>query len=205
MPMSDAEQIQLVKNWWQRYSYYILLLVIVFLLTGFGWRYWQRYQSVNLERSSSLYMKMVEALELQKSDEVKLFGENLIKDHKHSVYASLGALILAKDAVQVGDLKSAAERLKFVIKKSPSKKLRQLARIRQARVLIAMKKPQEALALLKSVDDEGALLQTKEAMGDALVASDVDGALKAYREADRIDQQQKRSLAPLLKIKMQQF
>ena len=204
MPISDKEQIQIVKSWWKEYGYYILFTVVFFMIANFSWQYWQRQKHFRLENASMIYTQMLSALEQQKGEESKLFGEQLIKKYSSSPYASLAALILAKDAVSSGNLKMAQEKLQFVIKKAPSKTLRQLARIRVARVLIAIEKPREALDLLTTVDDKSYDAEVNEAFGDALLALDkTDEAEKAYRKAQHLSVNKAQS--PLLKMKLQQF
>jgi predicted negative regulator of RcsB-dependent stress response len=203
MPMSDKEQMQIVKSWWQEYGYYLLFSVIFVLVTNFGWRHWQQYQNVRQEQASTMYMYMVTLLEQHKKDEVKLYGEKLVKDYAKSPYASLAALILAKEAINANDLKLADERLQFIIKKSSSKKLRQLARVRDARVLIAMKKSQEAITLLSAVDDDTYLAEVNEILGDAWSSLGKSSeAEQSYNKAKSINAKRKAG-SPLLKMKMQ--
>lgn len=206
MPMSDKEQMQMVKAWWKEYGYYLLFTVIIFMAVNIGWRYWHRSHNAALEYSSAIYMQMlVSATEQKKDEETTLFGERLINDYSKSPYASLAALLLAKNAVEKGDLKLALEKLQFAMKKAPSKNIRQLARIRAARVLIAMKKSQEALDVLKSVDDKDYLAETNEVVGDAyLDLGKVKEAEQAYRKAEHLSED-KKAQSPLLKIKLQQF
>ncbi len=205
MPMSDKEQMQIVKGWWKEYGYYLLFTILFVIVANFGWHRYQQYQNVRLEQASNMYMNMLNLMDQKKNDELKLYGEKLIKDHKGSPYASLAALILAKEAVKVNDLKLADERLRFAIKKAPDKKVRQLARIRDARVLIAMKKSQEAIKLLGSIDDNGYLAEINEVLGDAFLdLGRLSEAEQAYRKAETADANKKLRL-PLLKMKMQRF
>ncbi|MBU0745135.1 MAG: tetratricopeptide repeat protein [Gammaproteobacteria bacterium] len=205
MSMSDKEQVQMVKGWWQEYGYYLLFTVVIFLAINFGWRYWHRHHNFTLEYSSAIYMQMLTTADQKKDEESKLFGESLIKDYPRSPYASFAALLLAKDAVEKGDLNTAFERLQFAMKKAPSKNIRQLARIRAARVLIAMKKSREALDLLNSVDDKDYAAETSEAFGDALLElGNTKEAELAYRKAQKLSEG-KIPPSPLLKIKLQQF
>ena len=204
MPVSDKEQIEIVKSWWKEYGYYILFSIVVFMSANFGWRYWQQYSHSRLESASVIYTQMLTAIERQKKEELKLFGEKLIKNYSSSPYASLAAFILAKDAVVSGNLKIAEDKLRFAIKNSSSKTLRQLARIRAARVLIALGKSHEAVDLLTPVDDKGYDAEVSEAFGDALLAlGKVDEAEKAYRKAQHLSVD--RAQSPLLKMKLQQF
>lgn len=204
MPTSDKEQIQMVKDWWKQYGTTIVVAVLVFAITNFGWRYWQQYKNRRVERASTNYTQMLVAFEQQKNDEAKLYAKHLIQDDPKSSYAGLAALMQAKLAVQTGDLKLAQEQLQFVIKKSSSNTLRQLARIRSARIFLTTKQPQEALNLLAMIDDEAYKAEISEVSGDALLAlGKVAEAKQAYQKAKDLTASGAKS--PLLQLKMQQF
>lgn len=199
MPTSDKEEMQMIKDWRKRYGTVILIAILVFALANFSWRYWQKYKQVQMERASTNYTQMLMALDKQKNDEIKLYATNIIKNYPRSSYASLAALMLAKIAVTSNDFKLAEQQLQFVIKKSPSDALRQLARIRLARIFLATKKPQEALNLLKTVDDDAYNDEVNEVSGDALLSlGKVSEANQAYKKV-------KDAKSSLLKLKMQQF
>lgn len=201
MPISNAEQMQIAKSWWREYGSYVLFSVIAFMLFNFGWRYWQQYKQARLEQASVAYTQMLTAIEQKKTEEVKLFGERLIANYSRYPYASFAAFMLAKDAVQNNDLPAAVEKLRFVVKKSSNKTLRQLANIRVARVLLAMKKPEEALKQLTHVYDKAYLVEINEATGDSYLAlGKVAEAEKAYNKA-----KDSSAVSPLIKMKLLQF
>jgi predicted negative regulator of RcsB-dependent stress response len=204
MPTSDKEQIHMVKDWWKRYGAAVLIAVLVFAATNFGWRYWQRYKHARIGRASNNYMQMLVAFGQQKNDEAKLYVKHLMQDDSTFAYASLAALMQAKIAVQAGDLKLAQEQLQFVIKKSSNDTLCQLARIRLARVFLATKQPQEALNLLATVNDDAYQAEISEISGDAFLAlGRVFEAKQSYQKAK--DMTAKGAKSPLLQLKMQQF
>ena len=203
MQTSDQEQIQMVKDWWKRYGGYIVSAILVVAVISFGWRYWQHYQQRRIERASINYAQMLTALDQQKQEEVKLYAQQLMKDYAKSAYASMAALALAKIAVQDGDFSLAYEQLQFVLTKSSSSALKQIARIRAARVLLATKKPQAALDILATVDDAAYQAEIAEVSGDALFQlAKVAEAKQAYQKAKNLETTVK---LPLLQLKMQQF
>jgi predicted negative regulator of RcsB-dependent stress response len=201
---SDNEQIQIIKDWWKQYGNSILLGIVIFAVINFGWRYWQQYQHQYIERASITYAQMSRASEQQKDDEVKLYAERLIQNYNKSPYAGLAALKLAKIAVQKHDLKLAREQLQFVITKSSNNALRQIARIRAARILLSEKQPQAALDLLATIDNGAYLTEVNEISGDALsILGKVAEAKQAYQNAK--DTETGETKSPLLKLKMRQF
>ncbi len=205
MPMSDKEQIDLVKSWWKEYGYYILFTIALVLLVNFGWRYFHNYRQHNLEYTSASYLKMLEYYDQKKVDEYQAIAKQLINSHKSSVYASLAALLLAKDDISAGNYQEASAQFNFVIKKSPAKNLRQLARLRLARVLIETKKYADALQLLQKVDDKGYKAAIEEARGDALFKlGRLDEARVSYQQAKDLRAGNELQ-PPLLKAKLQQL
>ena len=199
MSTSDNEEIQLIKDLWKRYGSTILICALIFAVTNFGWRYWQGNKQHKMELASTNYTQMLVAFEQQKNDEAKLYAKRLMQDCPKSSYASLAALMLAKLAVQSNDLKLAGEQLQFIIKKSSNNTLRQITKIRLARVFLELKRPQDALNLLITTDDDAYKDEINEISGDALMA------LGKTSEAKLSYQKVKETKSPLIKLKMQQF
>lgn len=204
MPMSDKEQIQLIKNWWKEYGNSVLIALLVFAAVNFSWHYWKQYKYTQMERSSLTYTQLLSVVEQQKLDDIQLFSNKLINDYPRSPYASLAAFILAKEFVQKGDFKQALEKMQWVMAHTHKKSFSQLARIRAARLLVELKRPKESLELLAKVDDAAFGAAIEEAKGDAMIASgDNQGAEQAYQKALVLATGEAKS--PLLKMKIEQF
>jgi predicted negative regulator of RcsB-dependent stress response len=203
--MSDKEQVQLVKDWWKQYGGYILTVVIVFLASNYGWRYWHSYQDQRANLASTTYIQMQNMQSLNKQAEAQLFAEKLNKDYKNTSYSSLAALTSAKDAVNNGKLDVAEKKLQFALEQSKDKSFRQIARLRLARVLLSENQPQKVLTLLDVVDEPNFAAAIAEIKGDALLAMGKKSeALQSYQDANSalnasgVD-------APLLKVKLEQL
>ncbi len=180
--VSDKEQIQLIKNWWKKHGNIILIVFILVFGISFGWRYWHYYKNKRGVQASMLYEQMLSAD--NKTADFKLFAEHLIKDYSHTPYASMASLMLAKQDVDSNNLSAALQDLQWVVKHGNNKSFRQIARIREARVLLADKKIDEALQLLQEVDDEAFLPAIEETKGDIFLAQDNKAkALDAYNQA----------------------
>jgi predicted negative regulator of RcsB-dependent stress response len=180
--ISDKEQIQIIKDWWKKYGNIILIAFILVFGASFGWRYWHYYKNKQGEQASILYEQML-STDNQAAD-FKLFAEHLIKDYSHTPYASLASLMLAKQDVANSNLSGAVTDLQWVVKHGNSKSFRQIARIREARVLLANKQIQAALQLLQKVDDKAFMPAIEETKGDIFLAQDdKTKALDAYKQA----------------------
>ena len=206
MFLTDQEQIRLIKSWWKTYGYHVVFTTLVVLLGVFGWRYWNGYSKNYLERASVDYMQLLHTYEQQKTDDCEKIARGLVSNYPSSIYASMASLILAKRAVEAGDLKLAEEKLRFVMEKAPAKNVRQLARIRTARLLIEEKRYEESLQLLRYVDDKRYMAGVNEIAADALYKLGRKEEAKIFYEKAKGELGKLNSVhSPLLEMKLQRF
>jgi predicted negative regulator of RcsB-dependent stress response len=116
-----------------------------------------------------------------------LLGE-LERDYSSSPYVDQGRLMAARMYVDVGDLDKAVTELQAVAEHSKDSELALLARMRLARVQIAQKKADAALATLNGVKPGAFEPRYHEILGDAYYAKgDKATALKEYLKAKVAD------------------
>lgn len=151
--LSDKEQIELIKKWWREYGVAVMAAVILGLLLGFGWRYWHQHQLKRTTRASMMYQQLQAAADQNQFNAIKPLASQLMNQYDNTPYAGMAALLWAREAVLQGRSKSALTRLQWVIKNSKMASLKQIARLRAARILLAQKRYQLALNDLKTVDD----------------------------------------------------
>lgn len=205
MYSSDQEQIQVIKDFWKEYGTTILVAICIFLAANFGWRYWHNYKSQYTARASLAYTEMLSAREQHKAEEFNLFANRLLQDYTRSPYATFAALMLAKEAVDKNNFDSAITQLNWVIDHSKNASLRQIARLREARILLFTKKFQPALEMLAHVENNAFIPAVDEVKGDVLLAMNKQPeAIQAYEEGWRAvaDNTIK---SPLLELKIRQF
>lgn len=204
MHQSDQEQIQLFKEWWHKYGNAILLALAVYFLTSCAWHFWHKHKMQQNEQASVLYSQMFDMNDEHKDKEATLYAERLVKDYPVTTYASLAALMLAKHDVLAGNLESAVKHLQWVVDHTKRTSLRQIAKIREARILAAQQKFQMALALLEPVEDKSFTAAVAEATGDIYMAQhDEANAQKSYKLA--VDTTFGEAKSPLLMDKLKQF
>lgn len=151
--LTDKEQIELIKKWWRQYGLVVSIAIVIGLAIGFGWRYWHKHRIVKAEEASLIYSEMQNAAAENKFDVAQGLATRLINEYRNTPYASLGALLWARDAVLQNNLELAREKLDWVIKNGKMVSLKQIARVRAARILSVQKKYQTALNILKAIDD----------------------------------------------------
>jgi len=182
--LSDKDQVEMIKKWWHDYGKAIVIAVAIGLLVGFGWRYYSGYRVQHAEQASQLFQQLAQMDDASKLDEAKPIAEEIVSNFANTPYASLASLVLAREAVSEKDLLAAEQRLQWVITHSKSDALKQIARLRLARVLVARFKASEALVILQTVDDDTYLPLIEAVRGDVYAGlNDREQSRKAYTAA----------------------
>lgn len=203
--IEEQEQIEALKSFWDKYGTFIIASLIMVLAIMYGWRYWQNYKVNKLESASSVYMQMTGMIETGKEGEAKLLAEHLMKDYKNTAYASLAALMLGKKDVLDHKLDSAETSLKWVMQNGSQKSMRQLATIRLAKIFLEEKKAQQAIDVLKNIDDNALLAEVYEVKADAMLLLGKRGdAISLYKNALELSAKSEKQ-SPLLAMKLKQL
>ena len=182
--LTEKEQWERVTTWLRENGLWIVAGVIVGALGIGGWQWWTAHVDKVDADASEKYEQL--QTDLGKGDQtgaLTLMGD-LERDYGSTPYVDQGHLALARSYVDGNELDKAVTALKSVIDHSKDKQLALVARVRMARVQIAQKKPDDALASLDGVDPGafGALFH--EVRGDAEFAKgNKSAALTEYRAA----------------------
>ncbi len=149
--ISDKEQIESMKKWWSEQGKFIAMAIVIGLLIGFGWRYWNQMQERRSESAAMIYQSVLQADKAKQSVTVVGGAKILMKDFANTPYATLAALIWAKEAVLVKKYDLALSKLQWVIKHAKVDRFKQVAHISAARILLEQGKSKAALAQLNAV------------------------------------------------------
>lgn len=182
--LTEQEQIEILKNWIKQYSLVILAGVVVAILSITGYRYWQQRQIKILTHASAVYDEMLTKRAQNDPAATLIQAQKLFSHYPKTAYGQMAALMLARDATTKKNYEEAKKQLQWVLDKSSIPSLRQIARIRMARILIAENNQADAITLLKKVDDKTFDGLTEEVRGDAYLGMrDVTKARNAYKQA----------------------
>jgi len=182
--LTEQEQIELLKNWIKQYSLVIIAGVLLAVAGISGWRYWQQRQNKTLNHASAVYDDMLTARVQSDSAATLVQADKLLGHYQSTVYGQMATLMEARTAVIKKNYSAAETKLGWVIDHSKIKAIRQIARIRLARVLIAENKPQDGINTLQTVDDKSFNGLIDEVKGDAYLAmKNTDQARQAYKLA----------------------
>lgn len=182
--MTEEEQIEAIKKWWQRYNTLITIIFSLVLLSVSGYKYWLWHQEKIDTQASTAYEQMMVAFSNHSNKGVQSYANQLITDYDKTVYADVARLVLAKVFVNKVDYAKARGMLEKVVEKSRISAFKQMAKIRIARLLVAEKSYDQALTELSVVDDTAYMPVINELKGDIYTAvGKYQEAILSYKEA----------------------
>ena len=182
--LEEQEQLASVKGWWNDNGAKLLTVIALAAVVAAGWQGWRIWQGNQAQQAGAQYEALVKAAQEGDAKALRDAGGTLVESFPRTLYASMGALVAARFHVERADLKNAKAQLQWVVERSPSDELRDLARLRLAAVLLDEKAHDEALALLEAKHAAPLEGQYAALKGDVLVAKNkVAEAKAAYRVA----------------------
>lgn len=202
--LTDEEQVERIKKWWKDNHRSVIVGVLAGLLLVFGWQYWRQRQVTRQEQASTMYAHVLQANTNSDADRKtrETIVDNLKTIYPRSTYSALATLLVARVSIQDNHLQQTQEQLTWVIDHSRDAVLKQVARLRLARVLLAQKSYDAALVQLDKATLDSFRGITAEIRGDIYVAQGkTEQARQAYQTALRANGLVKRS-HPWLPLKL---
>ena len=181
----EMEQVEALKRWWQENRWFVIAGVVIGVGAVGGWRGWEWWTARQAETASALYAELATAVTARDAPSYDAKLATLVADYARTPYAANAALLVAKAAVDAGDLAKAQVQLGWVAANARDAELKLLASVRLARVQLAAGDHAAALATLDAVGAAGAFEgQAQEVRGDVLrVLGRIEEARKAYQAA----------------------
>jgi len=179
--LTEQEQIQQLKTWIKQYGVTILAGIVIAVVITSGWHYYQNHRNKVLLHASAVYDEMLTLRAQNNTKDSIVQAKKLLRHYSNTPYAQMAALMIARDAALNKNYSEAATQLTWVIDHSKDRSLREIARTRLSRILIEENKPDDALHLLKKLDDANFIGLVDEIRGDAYLAkNDRAAARTAY-------------------------
>lgn len=201
---TEEEQVELIKNWWKENGTSLLMSIGVAVAIVFGWKAWVANKEANAANASAIYENISSAIAIGTLDDVQrssvfLLGEELKNDFSSSAYAPMASMLLARVAVQSGDLEAAKQELNYVVASdSADMALKQLANLRLARVAIGQGDISAAESAIAGAGDAQYPSLYHHINGDiAFAKGDLVAARASYTQAMESADPQSRSLIKL--------
>lgn len=194
--LSDEEQMNRFNDWWKEHGTSLLIAVGVTVAAIIGWNVYSDQRQQTIESGTAVYAEYVDATE---ADEKQALAQRIKTEFPGSSFEVLVALTEAKEAVDAGDLTSAAKALQSASDAASDALLADLASLRLAKVQYALGDADAALQSLQRIRNDGYQSWALELTGDIYLAEgNSEQAYAAYTSALESLGEQTR---PLLEIK----
>lgn len=182
--MTEEEQLEAIKKWWQRHQYKLITVLSFILLLTAGYKYWFIHKEKLTAQASNQYELMMLAFSNNDDKKVQSYASSLIKEHSSSVYADVAHLLMAKIEFNNRHTPQATQHLAYVANDSTLPVLQQVAKIRWARLLLANKSYEKAQALLSPITQPAFTPVINELQGDIYSAKGhYTKAMACYQQA----------------------
>ncbi len=170
---TEEQQLEAIKKWWKENSSLVIIGVSIGVSSIFGWQYYQADKVNHAQHASVLYERVL----IHSADSAKMSDQlasvnQLEAEFKDTPYASLSAMIIARQQVQSGENAKAEKHYRWVIENSNQKELQYLAKIRLSRVLLATAQYEKTLALLNEEYPDSFKGMVLELKGDAFAVQE---------------------------------
>ncbi|WP_409523776.1 YfgM family protein [Nitrincola sp. MINF-07-Sa-05] len=194
---TEEEQIEAIKGWWKENGKSLVLSILIVVSAVVGWKGWQQHQANQASQASALYQNLVDAVVQTVGNQVEAgamstaehLSGRLKDDFSKTSYAHFGALLMARVAVDQGDLDRALQELDWLLDGRADGDILRVAKLRKGRVLAELGQVDVAIALLQGADTGAFEAGYQELLGDLYTASgQVEQALTAYNRALEVSQ-----------------
>ncbi|MES9858761.1 MAG: tetratricopeptide repeat protein [Sedimenticola sp.] len=182
--LSEEEQVEQLKKWWKENGTSVIAGIVIGLGGVFGWQYWNQHQQSIAEQASAQFEQLNHSVATGAEELAVVQAEGMINNFQGTSYAAFAALDLAKLKVQQDDVAGAKVHLQWVLDNISDQSLKQLARIRLARLLLMEGDAESVEAIVIAAPDDSFRGTFAELRGDAaLLKGDKSGARQAFRQA----------------------
>ncbi len=133
---SEKEQVEALRKWWKENGSSVITGILLGLSVLLGGKAWFGYQESQNLSASNTYAQMMAVSAVGDKEQVKAHANVLITEFTSSVYAPLAAMLLAKQAVENGELSAAQVQLEWALDMASTPAVEHTARTRLVRVMV---------------------------------------------------------------------
>ena len=201
--LSEKEQIQYIREWWQENRSYILTALIIVIGGVTGNNAWKSSVIEKQLSASSLYESLAVEISENNLEAGEMIADQISEDYSDTVYYEKAKLAMAYFYMSQSRDEDAANSLRNILSKSSDSELSLIAEMRLAKIMLYQKKYQEVIDMLKG--NIGHAFETKysELLGDAYFGlEEFDKAEFAYMAALKNTNQAQIIDASLIQMKI---
>ncbi len=184
MDTTEHQQVEALKLWWRDNGRRVMAVLALAAVTYFGWQYWQHSKVSRQTQASEAFFQLTQFLQEEDYESFEKLSQDLMEDYANLPYAAFTAMLKARVAVDNEQYDEAIQSLGWAALHSSSPVVADIARLRQARILIATTQFDKASDTLKKVKTKAFDVVVSELQGDiALARNDKEEAKESYRQA----------------------
>lgn len=165
--LSEKEQIEQMRSWWSEYGGYVIFGVAAGAMLLFGVNYYQNSKLESQLEASALYESLTNSVAGGNLEQAEVAADELGTAFADTSYAAQAKLAMARLYMDKNRDQDAADALRALLDAPASPEIKQLARLRLARILLYQDKPQEVVDLLEGQESAGFEPAFGEVLGDA--------------------------------------
>jgi predicted negative regulator of RcsB-dependent stress response len=183
--MNDDDRVLVLRRWWDGNGTSLIVMLVLVIGGVIGWRWYNDYAQTRDEAASATYQRYLEARQRDaKPEEVATILATLDNDFRNSGYRVFTLFYRAHDAADAANFAKATEYLETAVKDAKDDRLRDIARLRLARLQVQAGTADAALETLRKVSGAGFRAYVAELKGDILLGQNKpDEAREAYQAA----------------------
>ncbi len=185
---AEEETIESLKKWWEENGKQLMLAAVLGLAAVTAWLLWTNSRNANIDSASDLYEEILtlaindagepgSLLNEADSSRIMALSEQLRLEYGATVYAQLGSLFSAQQAVRNKDLDAAEAVLQWILDNEHAgilgdtdEGLILTTNLRLGRVILAKGEAERALALVNNLDPKSFEAGYAELRGDIYMA-----------------------------------
>ncbi|MDX2412671.1 MAG: tetratricopeptide repeat protein [Woeseiaceae bacterium] len=181
---SEKEQLEEMRAWWTVYGRYVIAGVVIAVGLLFGFNQYQSSKLAAQVEASVLYESLTVYVSDGDLDNAESVADDLASNYANTAYAAQSNLAMAKLYMDKNRDQDAADVLNELLLMRGNKALKQIGRLRLARILLYQDKPQDVVDLLADQDEAAFAGLFAEMRGDAFAAlGQITAAGDEYRTA----------------------
>jgi len=182
---TEEQQLEAIKDWWKQNANMIIGGVAIGISAIFGWQYYQDQTIVSQSNASVIYQQVMNTSQSTDSlNEQQTRVNQLQADYANTPYASLAALLLAKQHMAAAEFEKAQQQLEWVASNATQDEIQYLAKIRLAKLFFSVQQLDQALQVLNQDFPSAFQAMALELKGDVLLMKgDKPSAQQAYQQA----------------------
>jgi predicted negative regulator of RcsB-dependent stress response len=203
--LNDDDRVQVLTRWWNENATALIVGLVLVIGGVIGWRWYTDHTAAREEAASAAYRSYVE---LRGSSTASPADRDaalatLDTEFPKTSYRIFSLLYRAHDAASVDDYEQAARWLETALAATDDELLRDVARVRLARLYVQLGKPDVALETLRQVKGSGFRSYVAEIKGDILLGQGKAAeAREAYQAAAAAADRDTDTEHPVLKMKL---